>query len=72
VEQRTDETAATPLAPWWLRPPAGVAVVVLLVLFNRWIGGGLVVALATLVLAGSVLVLALAVLLPGFRARWFG
>jgi hypothetical protein len=69
VEERTDEIAAT--SPWWLRPRVGVALVVLLVLFNRWIGG-VVVPLATLVLVGSVLVLGLAVLLPGFRARWFG
>lgn len=72
MEERTDEIAARSPGPWWLRRRVGVALVVLLVLFDRWVGGGVVVPLATLVLVGSVLVLGLAVLLPGFRARWFG
>ncbi|GIL40292.1 hypothetical protein [Roseiterribacter gracilis] len=69
MDEQTDETA--PRAPWWLRPQAGLVLVVLLVLLDRWSGGGLIVPLAILVSAIAFVVLALAAFVPRFRARWF-
>jgi hypothetical protein len=71
VDVQNETAAPAGRAPWWLRPPAAIALVALLVLFNRWSGGGFIVPLAVLVSALSIALLALALLSPRLRARWF-
>jgi hypothetical protein len=71
VDEQTDEMAAAGRPPCWLRPQAGLVLVVLLLLFDRWIGGGVIVPLASLVSVVAVGVLGLAAFVPRFRTRWF-
>jgi hypothetical protein len=64
-----DQLAGPTRLPWWLRFPAASLLIAVLLLLDRWIGG--VRVLALLVLAGAVLLLGAAVLLPGVGRRWF-